>query len=134
MPHRNNYCVKEVSNLPLALCGKTQYYGDKYDVGQCVYKKCDSECKPGKFTFIWDGKQYTRNRYCCNNNNMCNGNILLYDFYFFDFNHSSIYFSCFLVFSACPNNHDYFSCRIVHRFCIILLVIHVFIMKFLFLR
>lgn len=70
---RNNYCVKEVSSLPISLCGKTQYYGDSYVNGECVYKKCDSECVPGKFTFTWDSQQYTRRRYCCNDVNLCNG-------------------------------------------------------------
>lgn len=70
---RNNFCVKEVSSLPLSLCGKTQYYGDSFEGGECVYKKCDSECVAGKFTFEWDGQQYTRRRFCCNDQNMCNG-------------------------------------------------------------
>lgn len=69
---RNDWCVKEITNLPAALCGKTQYYGDSFVDGECQYKKCDSECVEEQITFRWDEKQYTRTRFCCNNANLCN--------------------------------------------------------------
>lgn len=68
--------MKEVSNLPESLCGLTQYYGDRYVGGQCVYKKCIDECVEGQYEFTFEGQKYTRKRYCCNNDDLCNGRIL----------------------------------------------------------
>lgn len=65
--------MKEVSNLPESLCGLTQYYGDRYVGGQCVYKKCIDECVEGQYEFTFEGQKYTRKRYCCNNDDLCNG-------------------------------------------------------------
>jgi hypothetical protein len=71
---RNSYCMKEVSNLPESLCGLTQYFGDYYNQGQCIYKKCIDECVEGQYEFYFEGQKYNRKRYCCNNDDLCNGN------------------------------------------------------------
>ena len=67
--------MKEVSNLPQSLCGLTQYFGDIYSVGHCIYKKCIDECVEGQYEFTFAGQTYTRKRYCCNNEDLCNGTI-----------------------------------------------------------
>ena len=71
---RNNWCVKQTSDLKKDLCGKTQYFGDQWDAanGLCYYKKCGFACKPGATTFYYGGQSYTRNEYCCKNENLCN--------------------------------------------------------------
>ncbi len=68
-----SWCVKEVSpDLNQNLCGGTQYYGDKYVGGQCVFKKCAAECVEGTYSFEFDGQTYARERYCCRDKNFCN--------------------------------------------------------------
>ena len=69
---RNRYCVKEVSSTPKELCGYTQYFGDRFH-SQCVFKKCASECVEGTYKFTYDGELYTRQVYCCDNKDYCNG-------------------------------------------------------------
>lgn len=69
--------MKEVSNLPESLCGLTQYYGDRYQQGLCVYKKCIDECVEGQYEFYFEGQKYNRKRYCCNNDDLCNGKFLI---------------------------------------------------------
>jgi hypothetical protein len=71
---RNNYCVKQTSNLKKDLCGKTQYFGDQWDAanGLCYYKKCGYACKQGATKFHFGGVEYTRNEYCCKDKNFCN--------------------------------------------------------------
>mmetsp|Transcript_11711 Transcript_11711/g.17745 ORF Transcript_11711/g.17745 Transcript_11711/m.17745 type:complete len:138 (-) Transcript_11711:151-564(-) len=70
---RNSYCMKEVTNLPQSLCGKTQYFGDRFKFGECTYKKCINECVEGEYQFEFEGQKYNRKRFCCNNENLCNG-------------------------------------------------------------
>ncbi len=71
---RNNWCVKQTSDLKQDLCGKTQYFGDQWDManGLCYYKKCGYACKEGATTFYYGGQKYTRNEYCCKDKNYCN--------------------------------------------------------------
>jgi hypothetical protein len=71
---RNNYCLKEVTDLKSDLCGKTQYFGDYWDekLGLCYFKKCSESCNEGDSTFLFGGKSYTRTQYCCNDKNYCN--------------------------------------------------------------
>ena len=73
--------MKEVTNLPQSLCGETQYFGDRFVVGECQYKKCINECEEGEYQFEFGGQRYNRKRYCCNDVNLCNGefyNIVTY--------------------------------------------------------
>jgi hypothetical protein len=41
--------------------------------GQCVYKKCAETCVENEYQFTFDGQTYNRKRYCCNDENLCNG-------------------------------------------------------------
>lgn len=52
--------MKEVTNLPQSLCGLTQYFGDRYSLGQCVYKKCIDECVEGQYEFTFAGQKYNK--------------------------------------------------------------------------
>ena len=69
---RNVYCVKEVSSLKQDLCGKTQYFGDTYVNEECQFKKCADKCTEGEYQFEFGGNNYTRRRFCCNDNHYCN--------------------------------------------------------------
>lgn len=77
--------MKEVTNLPQSLCGLTQYFGDRYSLGQCVYKKCIDECVEGQYEFTFAGQKYNRKRYCCNNDDLCNGKNLFIYFHIISF-------------------------------------------------
>lgn len=66
------YCVKEVASLQQDLCGKTQYFGDVFENNLCVFRKCADSCTEGTTTFTYNGVQYTRDTYCCNNQDLCN--------------------------------------------------------------
>eukprot|EP01038_Epipyxis_sp_PR26KG_P015107 gene15107-20326_t len=63
---RNNYCVKETSDLTQDLCGATQYFGDIYVKGKCTFKKCSNVCVPKTYQFQYQGVDYSRRTYCCN--------------------------------------------------------------------
>ena len=93
---RNNWCVKQTSDLKKDLCGKTQYFGDQWDAanGLCYYKKCGYACKPGATTFTYGGQSYTRNEYCCKNENFCNSSTRLVQSHLYLMVISSI---CFVV-------------------------------------
>ncbi len=62
---RNNYCVKETTNLDQSLCGHTQYFGDQYIHGNCEYRKCSDSCYEGSYSYIFGSKIYIRDVYCC---------------------------------------------------------------------
>ena len=72
--YRNNYCIKEISDLKQDLCGKTQYFGDFWDVraGLCYFKYCSDVCRSGDSTFLFGGNAYTRSTFCCKNKDYCN--------------------------------------------------------------
>mmetsp|Transcript_18313 Transcript_18313/g.30543 ORF Transcript_18313/g.30543 Transcript_18313/m.30543 type:complete len:143 (-) Transcript_18313:151-579(-) len=69
---RNGFCMKETTNLPQSLCGKTQYFGDRFVNGVCQYKKCLDVCEQGEYQFEFEEQKYNRKRYCCNDVNLCN--------------------------------------------------------------
>lgn len=71
---RNKYCVKEVVTTPGAICGKTQYFGDKYEKRKsaCVYRKCEATCQQGSTHFLYLGSDYYRETFCCQSDK-CNG-------------------------------------------------------------
>jgi hypothetical protein len=62
----------ELTSLKKDLCGKTQFFGDQYLDGQCVYKKCNATCTEGIREFEFGGNVYTRETYCCNDADYCN--------------------------------------------------------------
>ena len=64
--------MKETTNLPQSLCGKTQYFGDRFVNGVCQYKKCLDTCVESEYQFEYKDQIYNRKRYCCKNN-LCNG-------------------------------------------------------------
>ncbi|CAM9897770.1 unnamed protein product [Scytosiphon promiscuus] len=72
--HRNGYCVKEVSTLEREDCGRTNYFGDKWNsqTGKCEYRKCGATCEESSWDFEFEGEAYERNRFCCDFDN-CNG-------------------------------------------------------------
>ncbi|CAN0428670.1 unnamed protein product [Ectocarpus sp. 8 AP-2014] len=72
--HRNGYCVKEVSDLAEEDCGRTTYFGDKWNAqtGKCEYRKCEATCLESSWDFEFEGEAYERNRFCCDFN-YCNG-------------------------------------------------------------
>jgi len=39
---------------------------------ECIYKKCSDQCVEGLYEFDYGGQTYTRNRYCCNDQNYSN--------------------------------------------------------------
>lgn len=69
--YRNKYCVKEVSSLTKNLCGGTQYFGDIYVQKECQFKKCSDTCEEETYNFEFEGRTYTRSRYCCSSD-FCN--------------------------------------------------------------
>ncbi|CAM9875052.1 unnamed protein product, partial [Choristocarpus tenellus] len=71
---RNSYCVKEESTLSEADCGRSIYFGDKWNsqTGRCEYRKCLDECAESSWDFAFEGEIYERNRFCCDFDN-CNG-------------------------------------------------------------
>ena len=71
MLFRNNYCVKETTNLDESLCGYTEFFGDQYNNGKCEYRKCSSSCIEGSYSFEHGGNIYHRSKYCCSHD-YCN--------------------------------------------------------------
>lgn len=69
---QRNFCVKEVVSLTKDLCGKTQYFSDIYEGNDCVLRKCSATCKEGPYSFTYQGVQYQRMVYCCDEQDFCN--------------------------------------------------------------
>jgi hypothetical protein len=67
-----NWCMKEVASLEKDLCGRTQYYGDIYENNICLTRRCADECVEGTKFFMYEGTQYKREVYCCNDQDFCN--------------------------------------------------------------
>mmetsp|Transcript_41113 Transcript_41113/g.54117 ORF Transcript_41113/g.54117 Transcript_41113/m.54117 type:complete len:153 (-) Transcript_41113:236-694(-) len=71
----NACCIKEVSTLSKDQCGRSIYHGDRWNTGtgECIWKKCSSDCAEGSSTFLYKGEEYTRQRFTCDDRNYCNG-------------------------------------------------------------
>ena len=91
------YCVKEVASLQQDLCGKTQYFGDVFENNLCVFRKCAATCTEGTTTFTYNGVQYTRDTYCCNNQDLCNAGSVSRMTYFGIFILLIVCLTCFLI-------------------------------------
>jgi len=70
----NKFCIKEVAHLSQEQCGKTIFFGDRWDqkTSQCIWRKCSDKCNAGASFFLYKGEQYMREQYCCNNIDFCN--------------------------------------------------------------
>ncbi|CAM9377203.1 unnamed protein product [Chrysoparadoxa australica] len=62
-----NYCVKEVINLSKEDCGRTKYFGDKWnaDKSTCELRKCAAVCTDDSWDYEFEGVTYKRDRFCC---------------------------------------------------------------------
>mmetsp|Transcript_12698 Transcript_12698/g.19045 ORF Transcript_12698/g.19045 Transcript_12698/m.19045 type:complete len:173 (-) Transcript_12698:33-551(-) len=103
---QDRWCIKqEIEGLDRALCGKTEYFGDKYEpdpIKKCIFRKCASECTEGT-EFVHselieefrEQNTYKRRTFCCDTD-YCNGASSAKPHFVFLFI-SSFLTSCFLL-------------------------------------
>lgn len=83
----NGYCVKIVDTRKERNCGRGDYFFDRWKGGQCLLKKCATECVEDVEMYYQDDRglhpddddstggftRYYRTTYCCKDKDFCNG-------------------------------------------------------------